>query len=130
MEVLKTRGSILNIFVSQVPRDYAAFEKLQQEILASFPELKLPPLPRKFHLFMSESDIDERMVSFDCIMKLIARHQDMCVSSAMLHFLGFNLLADKKYYKVRTHCMAECGQCGVVQYVLLGYILDLHGAAE
>ena len=87
-------------WLSQVPRDYAAFEKLQRDILTSFPEMKLPAFPRKFHVFMSESDIEERMVSFDCIVKLIARDSAMCTSAAMLEFLGFDLLADRKYFKV------------------------------
>ena len=49
---------------------------------------------------MSETDIEERMVSFDCIVKIIARHKRMCVSAAMLEFLGFTLVSDKKYFKV------------------------------
>ena len=49
---------------------------------------------------MSESDIEERMVSFDCIVKLIARDAAMCTSAAMLEFLGFELVSDRKYYKV------------------------------
>lgn len=86
----------------QVPRDYSAFEKLQRDILAAFPEMKLPAFPRKFHVFMTESDVEERMVSFDCIVKLIARDKVMCTSPAMLEFLGFHLLADKKYFKVKN----------------------------
>ena len=88
----------------QVRRDYAAFEKFQQDILLAFPELKLPSLPRKFHLFMSETDIEERMVSFDCLVKVIAKHKVMCTSPPMLEFLGFTVLSDKKYFKVREHC--------------------------
>lgn len=84
----------------QVPRDYSAFEKLQREMLVDFPELKLPSFPRKFHVFMDETDIDERMVSFDCIVKIIARHKTMCTAFPMLEFLGFELLSDRKYFKV------------------------------
>ncbi len=66
----------------------------------TFPELKLPNLPRKFLMFVDESDIEERMVSFDCIMKIISRSKEMCISPPMLEFLGFSLTADKKYFKV------------------------------
>lgn len=51
-------------------------------------------------MFVNESDIEERMVSFDCIVKLIARDKEMCTSPPMLEFLGFDLQADKKYFKV------------------------------
>lgn len=36
-----------------------------------FPELKLPSLPRKFHIFMKDSDVDERQIAFDCLLKVI-----------------------------------------------------------
>lgn len=84
----------------QVRRDYAAFEKFQRDILEAFPELKLPSLPRKYHVFISEADLEERMVSFDCVMKVIAKHKTMCTSPPMLEFLGFSLIADKNYFKV------------------------------
>lgn len=86
--------------VSKVRRDYAAFEKLQREILLAFPDLKLPAFPRKFHVFMDENDIEDRLVSFDCIVKIIARDSAMCRSAPILEFLGFDLLSDKKYFKV------------------------------
>lgn len=72
----------------QVPRDYAAFENLQKELMEAFPELKLPDLPRKFHLFVNQSDVDERQVAFDCLMKVLAKKKDLCTSVPMLRFLG------------------------------------------
>lgn len=84
-----------------VRRDYAAFEKFQRDIMVAFPELKLPSLPRKYHVFMSETDLEERMVSFDCVMKVIARHKTMCTSPPMLEFLGFSVISDRNYFKAR-----------------------------
>lgn len=84
----------------QVRREYADFEKLQRDLLMAFPELKLPAFPRKFHVFMNESDNEERMVSFDCIVKIVARHKAMCTSPTMLEFLGFERTSHKKYFKV------------------------------
>lgn len=84
----------------QVPRDYAAFEKLQKDVLEAYPNLQLPGLPRKFHVFFDDSDVEERQVAFDCLVKVIAKHKEMCCSSALLNFLGFSLLADREYYKV------------------------------
>ena len=72
----------------QVRRDYAAFEKLQKDLLDAFPELKLPDLPRKFHLFVNQSDVDERQVAFDCLMKVVAKDKELCCSVPMLRFLG------------------------------------------
>lgn len=92
-------GTLL-ISCAQVRRDYSAFEKFQRDLLVAFPELKLPALPRKFHVFMNETDIEERMVCFDCVMKVIAKHKTMCTSPPVLEFLGFSLIADKKYFKV------------------------------
>ena len=63
-------------------------------------------------MFVDEADIEERMVSFDCIMKIIARSKEMCTSPPMLEFLGFDLLADRKYHKVDMH-----EEAGLVQLV-------------
>lgn len=90
----------MRIFL-QVPRDYEAFETLQKELLENFSSLKLPALPRKYHIFMSESDIEERQISFDCLLMLVARTPDMCTSIPVLKFLGVDLIADKKYRKKR-----------------------------
>jgi len=97
---LSKLSGLFKILFFQVPRDFSAFEKLQKDILLAFPQLKLPNLPRKFLMFVGEADIEERMVSFDCIVKIIARSKEMCTSPPMLEFLGFDLLADRKYHKV------------------------------
>ena len=39
-------------------------------------------------------------MSFDCLVKVISKHKDMCTSAPMLNFLGFSILADKDYFKV------------------------------
>lgn len=81
-------------------KDYEAFEKLQKDIIQKFPVLKLPSLPRKFHLFVDIRDIEERQIAFDCLLKVLAKDKAMAVSIPMLQFLGFDLLADKNYFKV------------------------------
>ena len=85
----------------QVPKDYAAFEKLQKDLVDTFPELSLPDLPRKFHLFMTASDVEDRQVAFDCLVKVVAKNREMCTSVPLLRFLGVDLLADRNYYKDR-----------------------------
>lgn len=103
-------GTILCVFLLwliQVLRDYDAFEKLQNEIIRQFSDLKLPSLPRKFHLFLSDSDIEERQISFDCLMTVLARNSEICTSIPVLQFLGIDLLADRKYHKRRKEYMQK-----------------------
>ena len=69
--------------------------------MQQFPSLKLPSLPRKYHLFLSQSDIDERQMCFDCLLTVLARNADICTSIPMLQFLGADLLGDRKYHKRR-----------------------------
>ena len=95
------------LILLQVPRDYAAFEKLQKDVLQQFPDLKLPELPRKYVLFMSEEDVEDRQVSFDCLMTVIARNKELCTSIALLEFLGIDLLADRKYKKRRPEYLKK-----------------------
>lgn len=91
---------------SQVQRDYEAFEKLQKELIQQYPELKLP-MPRKYYLFMSEEDLEDRRVSFDCLLTVVAGNKELCTSIPMLIFLGIDLLADRKYAKRRKEYLKK-----------------------
>ena len=99
----------------QVPRDYAAFEKLQKELLEQFPSLKLPDLPRKLVLFMSDEDLEDRRVSFDCLMIIVSRSIELTTSIPMLEFLGIDLLADRKYKKRRAEYLESKGNTSATQ---------------
>ena len=57
----------------QVQRKYSDFEKLQETLLENHPELTLPPLPRANVWFMNEDDLEDRRVSFDCLLKKLAK---------------------------------------------------------
>lgn len=50
---------------------------------------------------MSESDVEDRQVAFDCLVKVISKSRDMCTSVPVLRFLEVDLLADRNYYKNR-----------------------------
>lgn len=69
-------------------------------------------------MFFDDSDVEERQVAFDCLVKVIAKHKDMCCSSPILNFLGFNLLGDREYYKVcahlHDHVSVHLAICGIV----------------
>lgn len=49
---------------------------------------------------MNDTDIEERQVAFDCLLKVLAKDKRKCVSGPLLQFLGFDLLADRNYFKV------------------------------
>lgn len=51
-------------------------------------------------MFFDDNDVEERQVAFDCLVKVVAKHKEMCCSSAVLNFLGFGILGDKEYFKV------------------------------
>jgi hypothetical protein len=85
-----------------VLRDYEAFENLQKDMLQTVPNLKLPSLPRKYHLFTSDTDIEERQMAFDCLLKVLCKERVMCTSPTFLHFLGFKDDADITYLRKRA----------------------------
>lgn len=80
--------------------------------MEQFPALKLPDLPRKHVLFMSDEDLEDRRVSFDCLMIIVSRSHELITSIPMLEFLGIDLLADRKYKKRRAEYLEETGQKG------------------
>ena len=75
-----------------------------------FPELNLPSLPRKHTWLVSEDDIEDRKVSFDCLMTIVSRNSEICTSSPVLEFLGFDLLADQEYFKRRKEYISKQAQ--------------------
>lgn len=89
-----------------VPRDYDAFEILQKELVDEC-HIKLPDLPRKFHVFMSDDDIQERQVSFDCLLKVLARDKEKCTCAPLLRFLQVPLDADKIYFSARKEYLQK-----------------------
>ena len=51
---------------------------------------------------MSEEDLEDRQVSFDCLMTIVSRNTKLVTSIPILQFLGIDLLADRKYAKRRA----------------------------
>ncbi len=88
------------LFRFQVQRDYEAFEKLQKDLIQQFPNLKIP-MPRKYYMFINEEDLEDRRVSFDCFLAVVAKNKEISTSIPVLIFLGVDLLADRKYAKRR-----------------------------
>uniref|UniRef100_A0A8C4UCI9 HCLS1-binding protein 3 n=1 Tax=Falco tinnunculus TaxID=100819 RepID=A0A8C4UCI9_FALTI len=70
-----------------VSKKYSEIEELYQRLAARYPQVSLPLLPRKV-LFVGESDICERRVMFNDIMKFISKDEDLAASPELLEFLG------------------------------------------
>ncbi|CAM4542409.1 unnamed protein product [Caretta caretta] len=70
-----------------VSKKYSEIDEFYQKLTARYPQASLPPLPRKA-LFVGESDIRERRVVFNDIMRLIAKDLELATSPELLEFLG------------------------------------------
>lgn len=64
-------------------------------------------MPRKHFLFMSDEDLEDRRVSFDCLLTVVANSKELCTSIPVLIFLGIDLLADRKYAKRRKEYLKK-----------------------
>ena len=58
---------------------------------------------------MSDEDLEDRRVSFDCLMIIVSRSVELTTSIPMLEFLGIDLLADRKYKKRRAEYLESRG---------------------
>ena len=56
---------------------------------------------------MNEDDVEDRRVSFDCLLTVVAKSKDLCTSIPVLIFLGIDLLADRKYAKRRKEYLKK-----------------------
>nr|XP_056712664.1 HCLS1-binding protein 3 [Euleptes europaea] len=71
-----------------VSKKYSEIEEFYQKLVTQYPHASsLPPLPRKV-LFVGESDIRERRVMFNEIMRAISKEADLATSPDLLEFLG------------------------------------------
>ncbi|XP_015265574.1 PREDICTED: HCLS1-binding protein 3 isoform X2 [Gekko japonicus] len=70
-----------------VSKKYSEIEEFYQKLVSRYPQASLPSLPRKV-LFVGESDIRERRVMFNEIMRSISKEADLAMSPELLEFLG------------------------------------------
>ncbi|XP_042302028.1 HCLS1-binding protein 3 [Sceloporus undulatus] len=76
-----------DIIQFMVSKKYSEIEEFYQKLVTRYPQASLPPLPRKV-LFVGESDIRERRVAFNEIMRSIAKDTGLATSPELLEFLG------------------------------------------
>lgn len=71
----------------QVSKKYSEIEEFYQKLSSHYPAASLPPLPRKV-LFVGESDIRERRVLFNEILRCVSKDAELAGSPELLEFLG------------------------------------------
>lgn len=71
----------------QVSKKYSEIEEFYQKLSSRYPTASLPPLPRKV-LFVGESDIRERRVLFNEILRCVSKDAELAGSPELLEFLG------------------------------------------
>ncbi|XP_078255459.1 HCLS1-binding protein 3 [Rhinoraja longicauda] len=70
-----------------VSKKYSDIDDMCQKLRTQYPKAKIPSMPRKV-LFVAETDIKERRVTFDEIFRSIAKDTTLASSLALLEFLG------------------------------------------
>ncbi|XP_042789527.1 HCLS1-binding protein 3 [Panthera leo] len=70
-----------------VSKKYSEIEEFYQKLSSHYPAASLPPLPRKV-LFVGESDIRERRVLFNEILRCVSKDAELAGSPELLEFLG------------------------------------------
>ncbi|XP_039076125.1 HCLS1-binding protein 3 [Hyaena hyaena] len=70
-----------------VSKKYSEIEEFYQKLSSRYPTASLPPLPRKV-LFVGESDIRERRVLFNEILRCVSKDAELAGSPELLEFLG------------------------------------------
>ncbi|XP_065844208.1 HCLS1-binding protein 3-like [Oscarella lobularis] len=72
-----------------VERRYTDFEKLQTDLTKEFPLVPFPSLPPKIpNILLTGDALEDRLVSFDSMVKKVAMHAKMSSSNSLLDFLG------------------------------------------
>eukprot|EP00117_Sycon_ciliatum_P019231 scpid69490/ scgid17499/ HCLS1-binding protein 3; HS1-binding protein 3 len=70
-----------------VPRKYADFERLQEQLSQEFSAIVFPSLPPR-RLYCNEDDLEDRLIAFDCLMRVVAKTTRLSRSHSVLRFLG------------------------------------------
>ncbi|XP_060735915.1 HCLS1-binding protein 3 [Tachysurus vachellii] len=70
-----------------VSKKYSEIDEFYFKLLAQYPSIHLPVMPRKA-LFVGESDIRERRVTFDELVRFISKHPTLSTCPELMEFLG------------------------------------------
>ncbi|XP_010867211.2 HCLS1-binding protein 3 isoform X2 [Esox lucius] len=70
-----------------VSKKYSEIDEFYHRLVAQYPKIILPAMPRKA-LFVGETDIRERRVAFDELVKFISKNSQLATCPEVLEFLG------------------------------------------
>ncbi|XP_051502243.1 HCLS1-binding protein 3 isoform X1 [Myxocyprinus asiaticus] len=77
-------GDVVQFVVS---KKYSELDEFYHSLMTRYPSITLPSMPRKA-LFVGETDLRERRVAFDELVKFISKHPMLANCSELLEFLG------------------------------------------
>lgn len=73
--------------IPQVSKKYSEIDEFYSNLIAEYPSIHLPAMPRKA-LFVGETDIRERRVAFDELVRFISKHLTLSTCPELMEFLG------------------------------------------
>ncbi|TSM77379.1 HCLS1-binding protein 3 [Bagarius yarrelli] len=76
-------GDVIQFVVS---KKYSEIDEFYSSLSAQYPSIHLPAMPRKA-LFVGETDIRERRVAFDELVRFIAKHPTLSTCPELMEFL-------------------------------------------
>lgn len=68
-------------------KKYSEIDEFYSNLVAQYPSIHLPAMPRKA-LFVGETDIRERRVAFDELVRFISKHPTLANCTELMEFLG------------------------------------------
>ncbi|XP_058255954.1 HCLS1-binding protein 3 isoform X2 [Hemibagrus wyckioides] len=77
-------GDVVQFVVS---KKYSEIDEFYSNLMAQYPSIHLPAMPRKA-LFVGETDIRERRVAFDELVRFISKHLTLSTCPELMEFLG------------------------------------------
>ncbi|MCJ8736661.1 hypothetical protein PDJAM_G00015070 [Pangasius djambal] len=77
-------GDVVQFVVS---KKYSEIDEFYSSLIAQYPSIHLPAMPRKA-LFVGETDIRERRVAFDELVRFISKHPTLSTCPELMEFLG------------------------------------------
>ncbi|KAF7704629.1 HCLS1-binding protein 3 [Silurus meridionalis] len=77
-------GDVVQCVVS---KKYSEIDEFYSSLIAQYPSIHLPPMPRKA-LFVGETDIRERRMAFDELVRFISKHLTLSTCPELMEFLG------------------------------------------
>lgn len=68
-------------------KKYSEIDEFYSNLIAQYPSIHLPAMPRKA-LFVGETDIRERRMAFDELVRFISKHPTLSTCPELMEFLG------------------------------------------